>query len=430
MDWKTQEITLKDGQSFSVERSSLVVDSFPIASPIRLQVARLGSPSSPPVIFLAGGPGDSSIAWLNHPPFAKLFRKAAENLQIIFLDQRGCGESEPLQRSSPLALAPGLILDQPTLLRLFREQGEAAPRELAPLLTPVQSARDIPILIHALGFAKAHLWGYSYGTHLSQAILRYAGDWIDHVVLCGFEGPDQTFKYPSLIHSQFAKIATLAQSQGVSDNLLAEIEESIDILNTNPLPLSSGSLATGFVLQIVLASWSGLANRFNMIPRLIAEIRRGEATLLEQGFLKLAERRPVFYCKDSASFATKERLAEISRQAKNPKFRLIQDSANFPFPEIGGSYGSMPLPDSFREPLASDHPIFCLTGSLDGFTPSENLGERGDGLPNLIHHEIENASHSDLVACDQANEDLVEFLGTGRTPKGGYSIAEPRFRPA
>lgn len=73
----------------------------------------------------------------------------------------------------------------------------------------IESANDVDDLRKALGAEKLNLVGFSYGTHLRLACIRYHGKNLNRVVLIGTEGPDHTDKLPSTSDDSIRRLSAL-----------------------------------------------------------------------------------------------------------------------------------------------------------------------------------------------------------------------------
>lgn len=421
--------------------------SSPSGEAIRLRFVRIAArtPSgSPPAVFLAGGPGDSGIQWAQHPPFLRVFERVAESVDVLLLDQRGCGRSERrLEMEPPDTLEERSLADEQGLYALVEAQvlKERRRREAEGAClrayNPWDSALDLRDLADALGVDQVQLWGYSYGTHLLQAALKAMPERVARAVLCGFEGPDQTLKYPSNVQAQLSRLDRLARAQGVGGELLGTMARVHDRLEGGPVQIECEIARLGrrrllvgsAALRHIAATWSGVSNRFVRLPKLYRSLEWGETADLAEavaGWSKTWTKPLTFYLKDGASGATQERLDKIRAEAGRC---ALGNAINFPFPEIAAAAGASDLGDGFREPLTSNVPMLIFTGSLDGFTPTSNALEGLPGLPRAIHQEIHNAAHNDLLSCAQANEQIAEFLGRGvqPEPRSDLAIEEPRL---
>ena len=145
-----------------------------------------------------------------------LFMAMREVADVIALDQRGTGLSEPRLVCPETLDYP---LDRPghreEMLHLmtgkarscaesFRSQGV----DLSAYNTS-ESADDLESLRVALGAPKISLWSISYGTHLALAALRRHEKGIDRVILAGVEGPDHTAKLPGNIQKALETVNEL-----------------------------------------------------------------------------------------------------------------------------------------------------------------------------------------------------------------------------
>ncbi len=438
---ETVEITLADGEVRRFERETARVPADHDASgegTLALRFIRLRSPfpERTPIVFLAGGPGDSGIGWLRHAPFREVFERVARSRDLILLDQRGCGDSEEDTRCPPPDFREGWLQEEAAAFAMLTDQAERAlsarPSLIPSRYTPWQSARDLAYLADALGAPQIDLWGYSYGTHLAQTALKAIPERVERVALCGFEGPDQTLKLPSRIQAQLERLDALAARQGACPNLLERMARAHARLEQIPVTvrLTDGAPTPAglFGLRWIVSSWVGVSNRFVHIPALYRALEEGDLSRLEraaQGFAKmLTQRNAVFYLKDSASGATAARLQRIEEEKGDC---LLGNAVNFPFPAIREAWRQRDAGDTFRAPLSAPHPLFILTGSLDGFTPTENALESLSTLPNAVHRQIAGAAHNDLILCPAAIEDLIRFFSGEPLSGEPYSIAEPQM---
>lgn len=374
---------------------------------------------APPIVFLAGGPGETAENALAFQPFWEAMETAAEVGDVLVLDQRGQGASSPLLPRYEMEWPADLLVNPMAAMAALREFAERSrqlwARDVDPrTLSPWHSAHDLLALADALGEPQLDLWGYSYGTHLTLAALRLAPHRFRRVVLCGFEGPDQTLKRPRHVQTQLERLE--AQFPG----LLADMEAVHHQLAEAPATLNDGTRLGAFGLRWMVGSWVGLANRFGKMPELYASLRDGEigpATKAAEGFRRLLKRRAsTFWLMDAASGVTETRLREIRDEAP---FCLLRDAFNFPFPEIGSAWGQVPLPESYRGPLTYDGPTLCFTGGLDGFTPGANVIEAGMGFTQLTHRDLTGLAHDQLLTWDGAGNTIRDWrMGFSQSGNG------------
>src|SRR5215469_690528 len=168
----------------------------------------------PPLLILLGGRGVTERKRAHFGSFAPWFEELLSISDVILLDQRGTGLSNPrldcLQRWNLPLDQPG---DRDTFLRVARERGSAAAafwRDYGVDLsgyTTEESADDIEALRLALGLEEISLYGASYGSHLALATLRRHGAHIARAIVALVEGPDHTIKLPSNIQRHLLALA-------------------------------------------------------------------------------------------------------------------------------------------------------------------------------------------------------------------------------
>jgi pimeloyl-ACP methyl ester carboxylesterase len=111
-----------------------------------------------PIVHLQGGPSGNYASVLGGE--FGLGTSRATGREIVFFDQRGTGESNPLLKCNDNEGIPAC------LRRL-----QAAGSDLA-AYNSEESARDVETLRKALGYEKLNLYGQSYGTVLAQTVMR------------------------------------------------------------------------------------------------------------------------------------------------------------------------------------------------------------------------------------------------------------------
>ena len=133
------------------------------------------------------------------------------------------------------------------------------------------------------------------------------------------------------------------------------------------------------------------------------------------------------YAMDCASGASKQRVAQIAREAK---LSVLESSINFPLPELCGAWGIVELPAAERTVIHSDVPVLFVSGTLDGRTPPSNAQEVLSGFPNGVHVLIEGSGHGhDLfVGSPEIKRLMVEFIKAGRVTTNRIVLPPLQFR--
>src|SRR5690606_2318785 len=125
-----------------------------------------------PVFLLAGGPGQAATKV--YPAAAAAFRDVRDQRDVILLDQRGTGDSNPLE----CEFDPDM--DQATeaiLAATARCRDALSKRADLRFYTTTDAVRDLESVRRALGVEQVNLVGVSYGTRVAQ---QYAMRHPDH----------------------------------------------------------------------------------------------------------------------------------------------------------------------------------------------------------------------------------------------------------
>ena len=329
------------------------------------------------------------------------------------------------------------------MLAILMEQGKQAVAKYSERgvdlksYNPIDSADDLASLRDSLGVRKLNLIGYSYGSHLALTAIKRHSSILDRVVLCGFEGPDDTLKLPSNVQRQLTKLAALWAKQSGKDDLLETMEKVHHNLEKNPIEIEiqipksdirTKIIVGKFALQVLASTWMGVSNRFHSLPKLYKGLLNGNTEELSSAVEKYLggwSRAATFYLVDGASLASPERLVRIGKESVEC---LLGDAVNFPFPDINTAYDPKDLGLEFWEPISSDVPVLSITGTLDGNTPTEQALAQLVGFTNKRHHLIENAAHNDMLLPSTVHEAIAEFLATGETKKLKSEMPEPKFK--
>ena len=418
--------------------------------PITLAFVRFPSTSrrpGHPIVFLAGGPGESGIDVARGQHF-RLFMSLREAADVVVLDQRGTGASRPAIRCDERWSVP---LDRPTdraeMLALALEKSRACADRLrvagADLdgYNTVESADDVDALRVALGAEKVQLVGASYGTHLGFAVLRRHGDRVGRCVFGGAEGPDHTFKLPSIVERHLRRFGELVGRDPVwgkrLPDFLGTIGDTLVRLERNPVsievpdPKSGQSVVVGigrFDVEYITAAGLADTRLLPLLPQWYAGMSRGDFTLFATAPILT---RYLFHLKrglggnamglltDCASGVTRERWQRIEREAAET---TLGRTIDFPFPEICPAWGCPDLGDDFRSPLTASNPVLFFSGSFDCRTPLENVTEVRSWLSDSRCVEVEGAGHFDTFLAAPGGARLMTSFFSG------HDVDSPRLQ--
>jgi pimeloyl-ACP methyl ester carboxylesterase len=144
-------------------------------------------PKPDPIFFLAGGPGQGAAALARQ--VRELFGRLQADRDIVLVDQRGTGDSNPLDcKVDDDRIA---ALNEPDAVGLERLKQCLAGYDADPRFYTTTSAMDDLDEVRAwLGYEKVNVYGGSYGTRAALVSLRQHGGHVRTMVLDGVAPPD------------------------------------------------------------------------------------------------------------------------------------------------------------------------------------------------------------------------------------------------
>ncbi len=385
-----------------------------------------------PVIYLDGGPGSSAIGLANVPDYMRAFQKLREVGDVILLDQRGVGRSKPmLTRLTPDPLPTDIFADrdkaQKEFTKRFKEAAEYFRSQGVDLsgYNTRESAHDVDDLRKAIGAEKINIVGYSYGTHLGLACIRYHGDALNRAVLIGTEGPDHTEKLPSTSDEAVRRLARIVAADPTvgpqAPDLYATLQRVLQKLAkepakvtitdrraNKPVEITVNDDGLRFLIRIDL----GDTNDLPIFPAWFVTMDRGDYSILS----RFAERRynqfgagaPVMtVMMDNASGATAKRRKQMEREARTS---ILSDMMNFPSFFIPGVSEGTDLGDEFRSPIRTSVPTLFFSGDLDNNTQPFQADEVRKTFMQSTHIVLTNAGHESMLTEERCQQTMADFL--------------------
>ncbi len=403
----------------------------------------LGSDASTdPLFFLAGGPGQGAAKMAKE--VGELFRRIQTTRDIVLVDQRGTGDSNPLEcRSDQDSLRPLDESDEEGLARLRKCLAgfDADPR----LYTTSIAMDDLDDVRAHLGYGSINLYGGSYGTRAALVYVRQHEAHVRSVVLDGVAPPDMRLPLffardaqralDKLVADCEANVTCRGQYPSLADRtrvLLARLEATpTRVRLTHPRTGIADEVRVdaAFVANILAgALYSPLTSA--LIPELI---KRAEANDF-QGLLALALVNERAGENMSAGMQLSVVCAEdypritpddAAREAKGSVFaghllRSRMRACEF--------WPKGVVPAGYYEPVTSAVPVLVLSGDLDPVTPPSWGEAVTRHLQNARHIIVPGTGHG-AVATGCGARLVQEFVDRGATDGLNTSCLEGLERP-
>jgi pimeloyl-ACP methyl ester carboxylesterase len=358
-----------------------------IGRQIRLWVVVLPSlastPSDDPLFFLAGGPGQAATQLASQ--IRTVFREVQRTRDIVLVDQRGTGKSNPLNcRSSASSLREMTEGSQEALTRLRRclESYNADVR----LYTTDLAMDDLDDVRAFLGYDRINLYGGSYGTRAALVYLRQHGDHVRSVVLDGVAPTDMRLPLFTARDAQLALDKALADCNAESacsetfPGMTSRIRNLIASLEQHPRRVHVVHPRTGVAEEIdvdarLVASvmFSALYSPLtaSIVPALVDRAEQNDfqglfalALAGEDGGdnMSIGMQLSVLCSEDASRVSADEVARETSHSVFGAHLIGSQLAACAMWPK-----GKVKV--EYYEPVVSDLPVLVLSGDVDPVTP-------------------------------------------------------------
>jgi pimeloyl-ACP methyl ester carboxylesterase len=456
-------------QGVTVECGYLVVPedrANPQGRTIKVAAARFkatqANPAADPIVYLEGGPGGSPLRSYAKN-FSILFGPFNQKRDVILVDQRGTGYSQP-------------ALDCPESTQLTLEQlnqhlaPEAADQQFNQSLQACRdrlkgqginlgaynsaaNAADLNDLRSVLGIKEWNLYGISYGTRLALTALRDTRAGIRSVVIDSVYLPQGSLVTEP--PASFARSLNLVLDGCAADkdcaaaypNLKQVLFDTVKKLNDAPAKIKItqpdlGSIGTpGKQLDALLDGDSLLGLIFQLlyssdmlpsIPALVYMAKDGNfgaIAQLEGQFLEQEKdiSRGMYFsveCVEEVPFESLEK-AQAAYQAQ---------------PELAGALGpadsifnsckiwSVPkAADIENQPVKSDVPTLVIAGQFDPVTPPDWSKTAAATLSKSFFFEVPAAGHGPSLTVDCPQKMVLAFFDNPAAAPNSACLAQRKM---
>jgi pimeloyl-ACP methyl ester carboxylesterase len=405
----------------------------PQGTKIRLHVAVVAALSkksaAEPLFVISGGPGSAASQF--YAGAADAFERVRRDRDLVIVDQRGTGLSNPLDCDFP----PDFETRQmsPSDIRALTQSCRAKLHARLEFYTTSVAVRDLDQVREALAAQRISLYGVSYGTRVAEQYARRYPAHTYAVILDGVVVPELPIGPAIAVDAQSALdkvLAACARDSGCGrrfPDLPARFGRLLEALTRTPRILEIPDPLTGrdqtttvtrdqIVAAVRLLSYN--SQSIAILPLLLDEAARGNlAPLVAQAIMTtrtLADQLWIgmhnsVVCAEDVPFYS---AANVDRAALARTYIGTQQLDGLI--EICREWPRGVIDADFHEPLRSRVPALILSGEFDPITPPAN-GER-------VAREFQDALH--IVAAGQGHGQLgagcvprvlAEFLNAGTT---------------
>ncbi len=355
------------------------------------------TPAADPFVFITGGPGEAASQ--DYVLLSRAFERIHEKRDIVLVDQRGTGQSHPLNCASSET-------DRPTddaaieaeVTRCIR-QLDADPR----FYTTLDAVDDLDQVRAALGYPRFNLYGISYGTRVAQMYLARYPDYVRTVILDGVVSPARPLGLTMASDAQraldliFARCAADPACHSAFPDPAGDLAALVERVDQAPVSVTVPHPTTGEPTQVevnrstlaaAIRLFSYSPETSALLPLLIHTARAtGDLSQLAaqaqivtrqlEGSLSIGLHHSVVCSEDVPFYGKAALLAESEKRTyMGEQYKELERLCKY--------WPSRPVPAESLAPVKSTVPVLLLSGEADPVTPPLNAEQVAVNLPSSL----------------------------------------------
>jgi pimeloyl-ACP methyl ester carboxylesterase len=406
------------------------------------------SPAPDPVFIFSGGPGQGSADMAKY--YAWDYQKLRWERDIVLVDQRGTGESNPLpcQRIGDPDSAQTYLQDmfpEDYVKNCRKELEKRANLRHYDSTTAMQDTDDLRA---ALGYERINIIGSSYGSYTGIVYMKYFQERVRTAFLSFIAMPNWTYSGSIAPNTEAALerlLSDCAMDPDCSSDyplLRQQLGQALDRLKQEPVSTWIINPTTGDPENVVFTynnfihgvrSMLYTTGRSRWIPAFVHWAAQGN-------FSPVAE-------------YTANYLYGINRDLKDGMFLCVTCTETIPYIDYdearalaqGTFMGTYRLdqqknacdwwvrgehPADFHQMYTMDIPTVILSGETDPVTPPQYGEELATYVPNSLHAIIPNAGHEYGAIWEDCFDDVIaQFISQGSVEGLDTTCIDQHVRP-
>lgn len=406
-----------------------------------LVVPATGPNSLPdPLFYFAGGPGSSAVE--DAQGLANQLAKINEKRDLVFVDQRGTGGSNPLNCNLFDPKHPQSYFGYFFPLEAVKQcREELATKADLTLYTTSIAMDDIDDVREALGYERINTLGISYGTRAALVYLKQHEKQVRSTILHGACPTNDLLPRDYPVRNERALQGVIAEC--VADEacnktfpkLREDTQAALARLIRGPvnveLPSTDSTGASNYDVVVKMQLTRDLAAeaiRYMLynpmaaarIPFVLNQAAKGNFGPIAQAALNYRQQIVAtgsngmylsVTCAEDLPWIKEGEGERLSQNTFLGDYRLRQQR------EACALWARGDVPADYAQPVQSKVPVLLLTGEWDPVTPPSNGETVAKYLPNSLHVVIPHGGHG-FFGLDGLNciENLVDdFVSRGTT---------------
>ncbi len=415
-----------------------------IALNIMVLPALSAKPAGDPWFPLAGGPGQSAVEAY---PLAGFTAKVRQLRDVVLVDQRGTGGSNPLPCELRDPKDAQQMIGEPMPLEKVRAcRAELEKKADLTQYTTSIFADDLDAVRQALGYDKINVFGSSYGTRAALVYLRRHGDHVRTITLEAVAPPLPTMKIPVAFSKTIQSSVDHLMDRCAADDachkdfpdLKKEFQAIVDRLDKSPAHFEVNNPAGGtqavtlsrgmFVADLrALLYFPELVSEFPyMIHRAFQDdwsIYAAAVLIIRRGIDKQLDRGMSLsvVCAEDLSGLTEEtiRRETAGTYLGDYQVRVYQKACQ--------EWARGSIPRDYFAPIRSAVPALLISGALDPATPPEESAQTARDLSNSRVVIVKDGTHGTGSPCIDGL--IAEFVAQGSAAGLDISCADQIHLP-
>jgi pimeloyl-ACP methyl ester carboxylesterase len=360
------------------------------------------SPEPDPLVVLAGGPGQSAIEVF--PAINSSLFRIHEKRDILLVDQRGTGKSNPLRCLDP---EDETLMEDEQVIALLKECPKKLDADLRYYTTDI-AMQDLDLVRSALGYESVNLFGVSYGTRAALTYLKMYPEHVRSAVLDAVVDPafvlymDAARDGQAALDLFFTRCEADEACSSTYPDLRSEFDRVLQKLEGTSVDVTIPHPVTGKPLELKVTRKTFTNIIFNTLytPDLVAVLplaihqaytEENYVPLISQAYLLDAGIYDgMFYavaCTEDAP------LISTADEAQS----IFGDNAQA-FIQVCSAWPKGDPASILRASVDSDVPVLMLSGEADPITPPWHAEQLAPSLSNSIHLIFNDMGHGNSAS--------------------------------
>ncbi len=400
-------------------------------------------PASDAWFALAGGPGQSAVETFPLPGFTT---KVREQRDVVLVDQRGTGKSNPLPcqlrdpKDAQEMVGESMAPEKVHACRVKLDEKA----DLTQYTTSI-AADDLDEIRQAMGYDKINVFGGSYGTRAALVYLRRHGEHVRTLTLEGVAPPQ--YRIPlafsrttqNSIDQLIGRCAADDVCHKDYPDLKKEFAAIVNRLDKSPAHFEVKNRHAGATQAVTLSRGMFVANLRPLlyVPDLVSEfpymIHRayqndwtmyGAAVLMVRDAIDKTLDRGMslsVICAEDIPGLTEASIGQETKGTYLGDFQLRQ------YQRACREWAQGAIPVDFHSPIKSSVPALLISGALDPATPPEASAEAAQDLTNSRVVVVKDGTHGTGSPCIDGL--ISQFVAQGSTADLAVSCADQIHLP-